>query len=176
MPAELLHALSRLAARRFGSFAEAAMSVLDPLEAVAPRRRSCHRGRRGERRVRVIDARGGDAARGLSIPLGARSLPTVGGGRAVDGEALDVLGPGPWAAAPLDAADGQIVGLLLASGSAGEAPPRELAQLLLLAARSCPTSGRASPPVPSCAGSRSLRATQPYGCGDRAAAVRPCSS
>jgi diguanylate cyclase len=137
MAAQLLDALSRLAARRFGSFAEAAMSILDLLEAVAPATPIVLTQvdlESGE--CRVIDARGGDATRGLSIPL-AREVPADASsvGELVDGDALAALGPGPWAAAPLDAADGQIVGLLLASGSAGEAPPRELAQLLLLAAR-----------------------------------------
>ena len=137
MTAQLLDSLSRLAARRFGSFAEAAKSILDLLEAVAPATPIVLTQvdwESGE--FRVIDARGGHAARGLSIPL-AREVPADASavGQLVDGDALAALGPGPWGAAPLDAADGQIVGLLLASGSAGQAPPRELAQLLLLAAR-----------------------------------------
>ena len=133
------------------------MSILDLLD-VAPARRSCSTQvdwESGE--CRVIDARGGHAARGLIDPFAPEVRPTPPAvGELVDGEALAALGPGPWAAAPLDAADGQSSGLLLASGSAGEAPPRELAQLLLLAARLLSYEWRACPPGPSCAGSREL--------------------
>jgi diguanylate cyclase (GGDEF)-like protein len=38
-------------------------------------------------------------------------------------------------AAPLDAADGSVVGVLLAAGAGGQAPSRDLAQLILVGAR-----------------------------------------
>ena len=43
--------------------------------------------------------------------------------------------PGDWVAAPLDAADGSVVGVLLASGRGGQPPTREVAQLILVGAR-----------------------------------------
>src|SRR4051794_9139761 len=130
MSTQLLDALSRLAARRFGSFADAATQVFDLLESASP----------GgdlvlgqvdwdEGKCRVIDARGDGVPRGTEIPL-ARNAPATGSAAAVllDRDALEALGPANWVAAPLDAADGSVVGVLLATGPGGQAPTRELAQ------------------------------------------------
>ena len=89
----------------------------------------------GERRER--NRRGRRRRRDSRSPSRTRSLPThradpgSRGGRGARRPQSRRLSSSPQ----LDAADRQIVGLLLASGSAGEAPPRELAQLLLLAGR-----------------------------------------
>ena len=133
MTAHILDALSRLASRRFGSFADAATSVLDLLESAGPDGNlvlgqidwdegSC----------RVIDARGEAVARGMTIPL-AHGVPSNGttGADLLDPQALAALAPDTWAAAPLDAADGRVIGVLLAGGT----PGREVAQLLLVGAR-----------------------------------------
>jgi diguanylate cyclase (GGDEF)-like protein len=135
MALALLDALSRLAARRFGSFADAATSVLDLLEAAAPDGRLVLGQvdwEAGE--CRVVDARGGSGARGTVVPL-ADGLVSSEGAELLDDEALAALGPGSWAAAPLDAADGSIVGVLLASGPDGQSPPLHVAQLLPVAGR-----------------------------------------
>ena len=132
MTLEPLDALSRLAARRFASFADAANAVLDLLAGAVPG--GCVLLGQvdwdaGE--CRVLDARGGVVERGSSLPLS-------GGG---DGsgliwpEALASVCPGAWVTAPLDAADGSVVALLIASPGAEVAPPRYLAQLLLVASR-----------------------------------------
>jgi diguanylate cyclase (GGDEF)-like protein len=75
-------------------------------------------------------------ARGSVIPL-TRGVPATGSaaGELLDGESLAALGPANWVAAPLDAADGRVVGVLLATGAEGVAPPRQVAQLLLVGAR-----------------------------------------
>jgi diguanylate cyclase (GGDEF)-like protein len=137
MTAQILDALSRLAARRFGSFADAATSVFDLLESASPGG-TLVLGQVDwdEGQCRVIDARGDGVARGTEIPL-ARGVP-VGGSSAgdlLDAEALAALGPASWAAAPLDAADGSVVGILLATGPGGQAPSQETAQLILVGAR-----------------------------------------
>ena len=56
-----------------------------------------------------------------TIPL-ARDVPTNGSAAAelLDTSALEALGPANWVAAPLDAADGSVVGLLLATGPDGQ--------------------------------------------------------
>jgi len=137
MASSLLDAMSRLSARRFGSFADAATSVLD-LVAGAIRHGPILLGQvnwdTGE--CRVIDARRAPLTRGAAVPLAA-GAPGVGAGAAdlLDREALAELGPGPWVAAPLDAADGSIIGLLLASGEDGELAARQVAQLLVVASR-----------------------------------------
>ena len=137
MALQVLDALSRLSTHRFGSFADAASSVLDLLHGAAPD---------GELvlaqidwdagECRVIDARGGSVSRGAVIALAPR-LPEASSAVAelLDREALAALGPGAWIVAPLDSADGSIVGALLASGRDGAAPPVAVAQLLLVAAR-----------------------------------------
>lgn len=137
MTAQILDALSRLAARRFGSFADAATSVFDLLENASPGG-TLVLGQVDwdEGHCRVIDARGDGVARGTEIRL-ARGVP-VGGSSAgdlLDAEALAALGPASWAAAPLDAADGSVVGILLATGPGGQAPSQETAQLILVGAR-----------------------------------------
>jgi diguanylate cyclase (GGDEF)-like protein len=137
MTAQILDALSRLAARRFGSFADAATSVFDLLESASPGG-TLVLGQVDwdEGHCRVIDARGDGVARGTEIRL-ARGVP-VGGSSAgdlLDAEALAALGPASWAAAPLDAADGSVVGILLATGPGGQPPSQETAQLILVGAR-----------------------------------------
>jgi diguanylate cyclase (GGDEF)-like protein len=74
--------------------------------------------------------------RGTEIPL-SRNAPTNGsaGAELLDAEALAALGPANWVAAPLDAADGSVVGILLATGPGGQAPSRDAAQLILVGAR-----------------------------------------
>jgi diguanylate cyclase (GGDEF)-like protein len=137
MSTQILDVLSRLAARRFGSFADAATSVFDLLEDASPG--GClvlGQLDWDEGKCRVIDARGDGVPRGTEIPL-ARGLPTNGstGGELLDADALAALGPANWVAAPLDAADGSVVGVLLATGPGGEAPSRDAAQLILVGAR-----------------------------------------
>jgi diguanylate cyclase (GGDEF)-like protein len=137
MSAQILDALSRLAARRFGSFADAATSVFDLLESASPGGNLVlGQVDWDEGKCRVIDARGDGVPRGAVIPL-ARGLPTGGSAAAelLDAAALEALGPANWVAAPLDAADGSVVGLLLATGPGGEAPSRDVAQLILVGAR-----------------------------------------
>jgi diguanylate cyclase (GGDEF)-like protein len=134
---EILDALSRLAARRFGSFADAATSVLDLLESACPGG-SVVLGQidwdAGE--CRAIDARGEAIARGTMIPL-ARGVPDTGAaeGQVLDTEFLAGLHAGTWATAALDAADGRVVGVLLATGPGGAEPPPVVPRLLLLGAR-----------------------------------------
>ena len=130
MTLEPLDALSRLAARRFGSFADAANAVLDLLAGAVPG--GCVLLGQvdwdaGE--CRVLDARGGAVERGSSLPLSG------GGDGLIGPEALASVCPGAWVTAPLDAADGSVVALLIASPGGDVAPPRYLAQLLLVAAR-----------------------------------------
>jgi diguanylate cyclase (GGDEF)-like protein len=137
MSTQILDALSRLASRRFGSFADAATAVLGLLESALPGG-SVALGQidwdGGE--CRVIDARGTDVPRGSVIPL-AHGVPanSSAAGDLLDGESLAALSPANWVAAPLDAADGRVIGVLLATGADGEAPPRQIAQLLLVGAR-----------------------------------------
>src|SRR5262245_21911288 len=137
MSTQLLDALSRLSARRFGSFADAATSVFDLLEGAAPGG-SLVLGQVDwdEGKCRVIDARGEGVPRGTEIPL-ARGVPTNGAaaGELLDADALAALGPANWVAAPLDAADGSVVGVLLATGPGGRSPSRDVAQLILVGAR-----------------------------------------
>jgi diguanylate cyclase (GGDEF)-like protein len=137
MSTHILDVLSRLAARRFGSFADAATSVFDLLEGASPGG-SLVLGQVDwdEGKCRVIDARGDGVPRGTEIPL-ARNAPTNGsaGAELLDAEALAALGPANWVAAPLDAADGSVVGVLLATGPGGTAPSRDAAQLILVGAR-----------------------------------------
>jgi diguanylate cyclase (GGDEF)-like protein len=137
MSTQILDVLSRLAARRFGSFADAATSVFDLLEGASPGG-SLVLGQVDwdEGKCRVIDARGDGVPRGTEIPL-ARNVPTNGsaGAELLDAEALAALGPANWVAAPLDAADGSVVGVLLATGPGGQAPSRDAAQLILVGAR-----------------------------------------
>jgi diguanylate cyclase (GGDEF)-like protein len=70
------------------------------------------------------------------IPL-AHGVPanSSAAGDLLDGESLAALSPANWVAAPLDAADGRVIGVLLATGADGVAPPRQIAQLLLVGAR-----------------------------------------
>jgi diguanylate cyclase (GGDEF)-like protein len=137
MSIQILDALSRLASRRFGSFADAATAVLGLLESAAPGS-SVALGQIDwdEGECRFIDARGTGLPRGSVIRL-ARGVPATGSeaGDLLDGESLAALCPANWVAAPLDAADGRVVGMLLATGADGEAPPRQIAQLLLVGAR-----------------------------------------
>jgi diguanylate cyclase (GGDEF)-like protein len=136
MSTQILDALSRLAARRFGSFADAATDVLDLIESASPGG-SLALGQIDwdEGECRVIEARGDAIARGSVIPL-ARGVPATGsGGDLLDGESLAALGAANWVTAPLDAADGSVVGVLLATGAGGTAPDRHVAQLLLVGAR-----------------------------------------
>jgi diguanylate cyclase (GGDEF)-like protein len=130
MTLEPLDALSRLAARRFASFADAANAVLDLLAGAVPG--GCVLLGQvdwdaGE--CRVLDARGGDVARGSSLPLAGEGSALIGP------ETLASVCPGAWVSTPLDAADGSVVALLIASPGAEVAPPRYLTQLLLVASR-----------------------------------------
>lgn len=137
MTAHILDALSRLASRRFGSFADAATHVLDLLESAAPGGELVLGQVDWDEGIcRVLDARGDAVTRGATIPL-AHDVPPngVAGGELLDAASLAALAPGTWAAAPLDAADGRVVGVLLACGAGGGAPGREVAQLLLVGAR-----------------------------------------
>jgi GGDEF domain-containing protein len=116
----ILDALAVTAARRFQSFAEAATSVLDLLQASAPGERfALVQIDWEEGACRVIDARGGDGAlRGVVVPLASRF--SGGGGDPadlLDPQVLDSLGFAPAVSAALDASDGSTVGLLLATGS-----------------------------------------------------------
>jgi diguanylate cyclase (GGDEF)-like protein len=137
MSLQILDALSRLAARRFGSFADAAMVVLDLLESASPGG-TLVLGQVDwdEGQCSVVDARGDLVSRGTVIPL-APGVPSNGtaAGELLDGDALAALGAANWVAAPLDAADGRVVGVLIATGAGGEAPSRDVAQLLLVGAR-----------------------------------------
>ncbi len=137
MSPPILDGLSRLAAHRFGSFADAAMSVLDLLENASPGG-ALVLGQIDwdEGKCRVIDARGEGVPRGTTIPL-ARGVPSNGPAAAelLDGEALAALGAANWVAAPLDAADGSVVGVLLVTGPEGETPSRDVAQAVLVGAR-----------------------------------------
>src|SRR3954452_17325164 len=152
MSTQLLDALSRLAARRFGSFADAATQVFDLLESACPGGNLVlGQVDWDEGKCRVIDSRGDRVPRGTVIPL-ARNVPANGSAAAelldadalealghanwgggprgpaaaelLDADALEALGQANWVAAPLDAADGSVVGLLLATGPGGEAPTR----------------------------------------------------
>ena len=137
MSTQTLDALSRLAARRFGSFADAATAVLDLLEGASPGGNLVlGQVDWDEGKCRIVDARGGMVERGTTIPL-ARAVPGNGPAAAdlLDADALAALGPASWVAAPLDAADGSVVGVLLVSGPAGEAPSLDAAQLVLIGAR-----------------------------------------
>jgi diguanylate cyclase (GGDEF)-like protein len=132
MTLEPLDALSRLAARRFASFADAANAVLDLLAGAVPG--GCVLLGQvdwdaGE--CRVLDARGGAVERGSALPLSG----TGDGPGLIGPDALAEVCPGAWVTAPLDAADGSVVALLIASPGAEMAPPRYLAQLVLVAAR-----------------------------------------
>ena len=132
-----LDALSRLAARRFGSFADAATSVLDLLGSASPNGQLVlGQIDWDEGECRVVESRGTGVPRGSVIPL-ARGVPATGSaaGDLLDGAALAALCPASWVAAPLDTSDGRVVGVLLATGADGEAPPRHAAQLLLVGAR-----------------------------------------
>ncbi|HEV7846884.1 MAG TPA: GGDEF domain-containing protein [Thermoleophilaceae bacterium] len=137
MSLPILDALSRLSARRFGSFADAATAVLDLLESASPEG-NLVLGQLdwdvGE--CRVIDARGPSVQRGAVIAL-ARGVPSdgSGAGELLDGEALAAFGCDTWVSAPLDAADGSVVGVLLATGPPGESPSALTAQLALIGAR-----------------------------------------
>jgi diguanylate cyclase (GGDEF)-like protein len=137
MTLQILDALSRLAARRFQSFAEAATTILDLLSGATPD--GCVLLGQidwEEGKCRVIDARGGGIARGAAIPLAA-GVPAESAsvGQLLDRDALAALCAGSWVAAPLDAPDGSVVGVLLATGVSRGAPTRLLAQMLLVAAR-----------------------------------------
>src|SRR5919206_2700219 len=95
MSTQLLDALSRLSARRFGSFADAATSVFDLLEGASPGG-NLVLGQIDwdEGKCRVIDARGDGVPRGAVIPL-ARNVPVNGAAAAelLDRDALEALGP-----------------------------------------------------------------------------------
>ena len=137
MSTPLLDALSRLAARRFGSFADAATQVFDLLESACPGGNLVlGQVDWDEGKCRVIDSRGDGVPRGTEIPM-ARNVPENGSGGAelLDPSALEALGAANWVAAPLDAADGSVVGLLLATGPGGDAPSRDVTQLILVGAR-----------------------------------------
>ena len=98
MSTQILDALSRLAARRFGSFADAATDVLDLLESTCPGG-SLALGQVDwdEGSCRMIDARGDVLPRGTVIPL-SRGVPATGSsaGELLDGESLAALGPANW--------------------------------------------------------------------------------
>jgi diguanylate cyclase (GGDEF)-like protein len=137
MSTQILDALSRLAARRFGSFADAATSVLDLIESASPGG-SLLLGHVDwdEGSCRMIDVRGDAVPRGTVIPL-ARGLSAGGSatGELLDAAELAALAPASWMSTPLDAADGRVIGVLLATGANGEAAPNGVAQLLLVGAR-----------------------------------------
>ena len=116
MTLEPLDALSRLAARRFASFADAANAVLDLLAGAVPG--GCVLLGQvdwdaGE--CRVLDARGGAVERGSALPLSG----SADGAGLIGPDALAEVCPGAWVTAPLDAADGSVVALLVASPGRG---------------------------------------------------------
>ena len=146
----VLDALARTAARRFQSFAEAATSVLDLVHAAAPGERvALAQIDWEEATCRIIDARGeDDTLRGTIAPLSGR-FPSANGidpSELIDPEALASLGFAPCTAVPLDTSDGNVVGVLLATGAGPHI------SLLPVAARCSATSGRASRRAPNCAG------------------------
>ena len=121
MSSPVLDALARTAARRFQSFAEAATSVLDLVHAAAPGERvALAQIDWEEATCRIIDARGDDdTLRGTIAPLSAR-FPSANGidpSELIDPEALASLGFAPCTAVPLDTSDGNVVGVLLATGA-----------------------------------------------------------
>jgi diguanylate cyclase (GGDEF)-like protein len=133
MTLEPLDALSRLAARRFGSFADASGSVLDLLAGALPAGcvLLCQLDwEAGE--ARVVDSRG-DVERGATLALATQDA--AGTDELIEPESLAGVWPGRFACAPLDAADGSVVGVLLASSGPGGPPPPYAGQLMVVAAR-----------------------------------------
>src|SRR4051812_29432783 len=106
MSTQLLDALSRLAARRFGSFADAATQVFDLLESACPGGNLVlGQVDWDEGKCRVIDARGDSVPRGTVIPL-APGVPVNGSAAAVllESDALEARGPAYSGAPPPDSA------------------------------------------------------------------------
>ena len=129
--AQLLDALSRLAAHRFGSFAERPRPCSISSWGAAPDGEARPRpGRLGRRRVpggrcaRQAGARGHDAGARPASPTRRRRS------RSCSTASLAALGPGPWRGParlgrrPHRRAPARV-------GAGGTAPPRALAQLLL---------------------------------------------
>ena len=132
MSLEPLDALSRLAERRFGSFADAATAVLDLLASEVPG--GCvllgqMDWDAGE--CRVLDSRGPSLPRGTELPVAAEPDSSD----LIDPKALAKLRAVPWASAPLDVSDGSVVGVLLAATHRDAGSPEQLRPLLLIAAR-----------------------------------------
>ena len=127
MSSPILDVLARTTAHRYQSFAEAATSALDLLHAVAPGERlALAQIDWEEGACRVIDSRGGDETlRGLVVPLAGRGFSSSGAidaGELLDPRELDSIGLTSSVATPLDASDGRMVGLLLATGAGAHVP------------------------------------------------------
>lgn len=135
MNSSVLDALARTAARRFQSFAEAATSVLDLVHAVAPTERAVLAQIDWDEGVcRVIDARGAeDDLRGTIVPLAFAfgGAVEVAPADLLEPEALASLGLAGSTAAQLDASDGNIVGVLMATGEGQHVPLLPVAARLL---------------------------------------------
>jgi diguanylate cyclase (GGDEF)-like protein len=132
MSLEPLDALSRLAERRFGSFADAATAVLDLLGSAVPG--GCVLLVQVDwdaAEGRVLDSRGHGLLRGSELPL-AREPETP---ELIDPEALAEVRAAPWASAALDVADGSVVGVLLAAAHDSSSSQEHLRRLLVIAAR-----------------------------------------
>jgi diguanylate cyclase (GGDEF)-like protein len=132
MSLEPLDALSRLAERRFGSFADAATAVLDLLASAVPG--GCVLLGQVDweaSEFRVLDSRGPAVTRGMQLPLAGEPDSN----ELIDPRALAHVRPVPWASAALDAADGSVVGVLLAAAHGDSPSPDQLRRLLLIAAR-----------------------------------------
>jgi diguanylate cyclase (GGDEF)-like protein len=132
MSLEPLDALSRLAERRFGSFADAATAVLDLLGGAVPG--GCVLLGQVDwdaNECRVLDSRGDGPARGAALALSGE--PDTA--ELIDPDTLADVHPGRWTAAALDAADGSVVGVLLAAARGDSPSPEQLSPPLLIAAR-----------------------------------------
>ncbi len=132
MSLEPLDALSRLAARRPGSFADAATAVLDLLGSALPG--GCvvlGQVDWDAHECRVLDSRGDMLARGEELPLAGEPDAT----QLIDADALTALRAVPWGSAPLDAADGSFIGVLLAAPADPSTSHDQLQRLLLIGAR-----------------------------------------
>ena len=131
MSLEPLDALSRLAERRFGSFADAATAVLDLLASAVPG---------GCVLLGQVDWEASEFR--CSTPAARRSpaacscrWPAADSSQLIDPDALAHVRPVPWASAALDAADGGVVGVLLAAAYGDSPSPEQLSRLLVIAAR-----------------------------------------
>ena len=156
MSLEPLDALSRLAERRFGSFADAATAVLDLLASAVPG--GCVLLGQVDweaSEFRVLDSRGPAVTRGMQLPLAGEPDSN----ELIDPDALAHVRPVPWASAALDAADGSVVGVLLAAAYGDSPSPEQLSRLLVIAARLLSYEWESVSTRAGCAGSPTALAT-----------------